>query len=111
MSHQSVDLVGSKVKVRRKSRIASLLSVISLLLLGGLTGREVRRYEVDHGDGQSVNQRLEALEKGQLEMMSKPIFIQIQPVIPIPFPVPARPQAPPRSTEGKITLGGNGYAT
>jgi len=110
MSHQSVDLVGSKVKVRRKSRIASFLSVISLLLLGGLTGREVRRYEVDHGDGHSVNQRLEALEKGQLEMMSKPIFIQVRPVMPIPIPVPMKPPQP-QPSEGKIAIGGNGYAT
>jgi hypothetical protein len=110
MSHQAVDLVGSKVKVRRKSKISSLFSVVSLLLLGGLTGREVHRYEVNHGDGHSVNQRLEALEKGQLEMMSKPIFIQIRPVIPIPIPVPVRPPQP-QPLEGKIAIGGNGYAT
>ena len=90
---QSVDLVGSKAKVRRRGRAASFFSVLSVLLLGGLTGREVHRYEVNHEEGKSVNQRLEALEKGQLEMMSKPIFIQVRPVMPIPVPVPV-PQKP-----------------
>jgi hypothetical protein len=100
MSKQSVDLVGSKEKAQRKGRVVSFFSILSMLFLGGLTGREVHRYEVNHGDGQSVNQRLEALEKGQLKMMSRPIFIQIRPVIPIP--VPMRPPQPPPS-EGKIT--------
>jgi|TARA_R110000824_G_scaffold82768_11_gene207493 hypothetical protein len=109
MSNQSVDLVGAKVKVRRKSRVASLFSVVSLLLLGGLTGREVHRYEVNNGDGQSINQRIEALEKGQLKMMSKPIFIQVRPVIPIPVPV--RPQPKPDPLDKRVALSGDGYET
>ena len=93
MSKQSMDLVGSKEKTPRKKRVVSFFSILSMLLLGGMTGREVHRYEINHGEGKSVNQRLEALEKGQLEMMSKPIFIQVRPVIPIPVPVPV-PQQP-----------------
>ena len=96
MSKHSIDLVGTKEKGPRKRRTASFFSVLSMLLLGGLTGREVHRYEVNHGEGKSLHQRVEMLERGQLEMMKKPIFIQVRPILPIPVPVPVpqKPQVP-----------------
>mgnify|MGYP003643712637 CR=1 FL=1 len=101
---QSVDLAGSKARDQRKGRVTSFFSILSILLLGGLAGREVHRYEVDHGEGKSLHQRVEMLEQGQLEMMKKPIFIQVRPVLPIPVPVPVpqKPQAP----RGTLTFKG-----
>ena len=92
MSKHSIDLVGAKERGPSKGRTVSFFSVLSLLLLGGLTGREVHRYEVNHGEGKSLHQRVEMLERGQLEIMKKPIFIQVRPVIPIPVPVPQNPE-------------------
>ena len=59
-----------------------LLSMLLVLSLGALIGREIHRYEVQHVDDNRINQLIEALEK-------KPVELKVYPLV--PFRVPPRP--------------------
>jgi len=85
MSKYSVDLDDVKAVKPRVRRSSSFFSVLSLLVLGALLGREVHRYEVKHIDDTRIRQLIDALEK-------KPTLIQMRPILPIPVPVPVQPR-------------------
>lgn len=54
---------------------------VVVLGLGILIGREQYRYQADHVDEGRIKVLIQALEK-------KPTIIQMQPILPIPVPVP-----------------------
>jgi len=87
MSKYSVNLDDVKAAKPRVNRATSFFSVLSLLALGVLLGRETHRYEVQHVDDTRIRQLIEALEK-------KPTLIQMQPILPIPVPVRPRESTP-----------------
>jgi hypothetical protein len=97
MSKYSVNLDDVRAAKPRVNRVTSFFSVLSLLVLGVLLGRETHRYEVQHVDDTRIRQLIEALEK-------KPTLIQMHPVLPIPVPVPVRPrESAPQLRDNNLT--------